>query len=113
MRGIVQVVQPLRQVEGAGAVPQERHQRGIVGVHRRQFRQGNPLGELVAAAVVLQIGLLQLAELQAEDMRLYPDPAAGLLVARITFLNPEALQLEDKMTAFFGLFNSPRILSFS
>ena len=31
--------------------------------------------------------------------------AAGLLVARITFLNPEALQLEDKMTAFFGLFN--------
>ena len=31
--------------------------------------------------------------------------AAGLLVARITFLNPEALQLEDKMAAFFGLFN--------
>ena len=31
--------------------------------------------------------------------------AAGLLVARITFLNPETLQLEDKMTAFFGLFN--------
>ena len=30
---------------------------------------------------------------------------AGLLVARITFLNPEALQLEDKMAAFFGLFN--------
>ena len=31
--------------------------------------------------------------------------AAGLLVVRITFLNPEALQLEDKMAAFFGLFN--------
>ena len=31
--------------------------------------------------------------------------AAGLLVARITFLNPEALQMEDKMAAFFGLFN--------
>ena len=31
--------------------------------------------------------------------------AAGLLVARITFLNPEALQLENKMAAFFGLFN--------
>ena len=31
--------------------------------------------------------------------------AAGLLVARITFLNPEALQLEDKMAAFYGLFN--------
>ncbi len=31
--------------------------------------------------------------------------AAGLLVARITFLNPEALQLEDKMAAFIGLFN--------
>ena len=31
--------------------------------------------------------------------------AAGLLVERITFLNPEALQLEDKMAAFFGLFN--------
>ena len=31
--------------------------------------------------------------------------AAGLLVARITFLNPEAFQLEDKMAAFFGLFN--------
>ena len=30
---------------------------------------------------------------------------AGLLVARITFLNPEALQLEDKMAAFYGLFN--------
>ena len=31
--------------------------------------------------------------------------AAGLLVARITFLNPEAFQLEDKVAAFFGLFN--------
>lgn len=31
--------------------------------------------------------------------------AAGLLVARITFLNPEALQMEDKLAAIIGLFN--------
>ena len=36
--------------------------------------------------------------------------AAGLLVARITFLNPEVLQLEDKAAALPGLFRWKAVL---